>query len=138
MLALEEEGGDGGSGGDGGRHRSQTSSAARLRYDLPVPKKPSLASSAVVALAALLTCATSVTADPTPSPEPVGSCTIESQQHAGEECIMCGVMQGDPAKCLKRLASRGYTRRCRGEGTAQWLELWCRRAPAGGGSPPAR
>jgi hypothetical protein len=91
-----------------------------------------------VVLAAVLARAELVSADPPPAPESTAACTIEAQQRAGEECLMCGVMQGDPAKCLKRLAGRGYARRCRGEGTVQWLELWCRPAPAGGGAPPAR
>jgi hypothetical protein len=103
-----------------------------------VPKRRRLASGAVLALAALLARADLVSADPTPAPDSAATCTIEAQQHAGEECLMCGVMQGDPAKCLKRLASRGYSRRCRGEGTVQWLELWCRPAQAGGGAPTAK
>ena len=93
---------------------------------------------AAAVLAAFVAWAEVVSADPTPAPGSTAVCTIEAQQRAGEECLMCGVMQGDPAKCLKRLASRGYTRRCRGEGTAQWLELWCRAAPGGGGATPAR
>jgi hypothetical protein len=104
----------------------------------PVPKRRRLASAAVLALTALLARADFASADPTPAPESAATCTIAAQQHAGEECLMCGVMQGDPAKCLKRLAGRGYTRRCRGEGTAQWLELWCRPAQAGGGAPQAK
>ena len=103
-----------------------------------MPSRRAFASGAVLALAGLLARTELVSADPTPAPESAASCTIEAQQHAGEECLMCGVMQGDPAKCLKRLAGRGYTRRCRGEGTAQWLELWCRAVQAGGGAPPAR
>jgi hypothetical protein len=101
----------------------------------PMPRRRSLASGAALALAALLAPAALVSAEPTAAPESAEACTIEAQQRAGEECLMCGVMQGDPAKCLKRLASRGYTRRCRAEGTAQWLELWCRPAQAGGGAP---
>ncbi len=97
-----------------------------------------LVACAAVALAALLTWAPLVSADPTPAPESTATCTIEAEQRPGEECLMCGVMQGDPAKCLKRLAGRGYTRRCRAEGTVQWLELWCRPAQAGGAATPAR
>jgi hypothetical protein len=104
----------------------------------PMPERRLLASGVALALAALLARAELLFADPTPAPEPAATCTIEAQQRAGEECLMCGVMQGDPAKCLKRLASRGYTRRCRGEGTAQWLELWCRPAQAGGSALPAK
>jgi hypothetical protein len=101
-------------------------------------RRRALASGAFLALAGLLARAHLVSAEPTPAPEPSAACTIEAQQQVGEECLMCGVMQGDPAKCLKRLASRGYSRRCRGEGTVQWMELWCRAAPAAGRTPPAR
>jgi hypothetical protein len=90
---------------------------------------------AATVLAALLLRGELVSAEPTPAPESTAACTIEAQQRSGEECLMCGVMQGDPAKCLKRLAGRGYTRRCRGEGTAQWLELWCRPGQPAGGVP---
>jgi hypothetical protein len=103
---------------------------------MPTPRV--LASGGVLALAALLAWTALVWAEATPSPGPTATCTIEAQQQSGEECLMCGVMQGDPAKCLKRLASRGYSRRCRGEGKVQWLELWCRPAKSGDGAPPTR
>jgi hypothetical protein len=91
-----------------------------------------------IVLTALLVRSELVSADPTPAPASGEACTIESQQRPGEECLMCGVMQSDPAKCLKRLANKGYTRRCRGEGTVQWMELWCRAAQPGGSAPPAK
>lgn len=99
---------------------------------IPLPMRLQTIRLAIV-LAALLARTELVSADPTPAPASGEACTIEAQQHPGEECLMCGAMQGDPAKCLKRLASKGYTRRCRAEGTVQWLELWCRPAQAGGG-----
>ena len=71
-----------------------------------------------------------VAADEPPAPEPVENCTLEKQKRSGEECLMCGASHGDPAKCLKRLAQRGYRRRCRGDGDSVWLEAWCR--PLGG------
>ena len=61
----------------------------------------------------------------TPPPEAVETCTLEKQQHAGEECLMCSAWTGDPAKCQKRLGSRGYQRRCRGDGASVWSEVWC-------------
>jgi hypothetical protein len=64
---------------------------------------------------------------PTDAPE---TCTLEKQQKPGEECLMCGVSQSDPAKCLKILSQKGYQRRCRASGSPVWLEAWCR--PRGG------
>lgn len=75
-------------------------------------------------------------ADMPPPAEPVETCTLEKQQPAGEECIMCGVSESDPAKCLKRLAQRGYQRRCRASGAPMWLEMWCRPGGAGARATP--
>lgn len=71
-----------------------------------------------------------------PSPESTETCTREKQQQSGEECLMCGASDGDPAKCLKRLANRGYQRRCRANGAPVWLELWCRPLDARGQATP--
>ena len=76
-------------------------------------------------LLAVLAC-TVAHADVTP-PDAVDTCTLDAQKHPGEECLMCTAWQGDSAKCLKRLSSKGYEQRCRGAGTATWSEVWCRR-----------
>jgi hypothetical protein len=75
-------------------------------------------------------------AEEPPPPESVETCTLEKQQRSGEECLMCGASDGDPAKCLKRLAHRGYQRRCPGSGESAWLELWCRPLGSGGQATP--
>jgi len=69
---------------------------------------------------------TAANADVTP-PDAVDTCTLDAQKRPGEECLMCTAWQGDSAKCLKRLSSKGYDRRCRGAGTSTWSEVWCRR-----------
>src|ERR1041384_378988 len=63
----------------------------------------------------------------TPTPDHVETCTLEKRRQPGEECLMCGAWSGDSAKCQKRLGSRGYERRCRGDGESVWSEVWCRR-----------
>jgi hypothetical protein len=78
-------------------------------------------------------------ADMPPPAESVETCTLEKQQQSGEECLMCGASDGDPAKCQKRLAPRGYQRRCRGSGESAWLEAWCRsRSPGAQATPTPR
>jgi hypothetical protein len=69
-------------------------------------------------------------AETTPTPAAAETCTLESQRHPGEDCLVCSGWQGDSAKCLKRLSSRGYQRRCRGSGDAVWPEVWCKKAAA--------
>ena len=103
-------------------------------------KAPRLAVSRVARLAALLIVCVQhapAVADTPPPQESVETCTLEKQQQSGEECLMCGASVGDPAKCLKRLAQRGYQRRCRGSGEPVWLEMWCRPLSAGGHATPA-
>jgi hypothetical protein len=71
------------------------------------------------------------------APDAGETCTLDAQKHPGEECLVCTAWQGDSAKCLKRLSSKGYERRCRGAGTSTWSEVWCRAGRSGGEAKPS-
>lgn len=65
-------------------------------------------------------------ADVPPEPGYVETCTVENQQGAGEECLVCGdAYHGDVDACKKHEAT-GHSRRCKTRGASVWSEVWCK------------
>jgi hypothetical protein len=69
-----------------------------------------------------------VWADIPPPPGYVEKCSVEIQQKSGEECRLCGASFQGRGDCQK-LASQGYSERCRSAGASVWQEVWCRVRP---------
>ena len=74
-------------------------------------------------------------ADLAPPPGYVEVCTVDRQQKPNERCELCSKSYfREPDGCKKKLASKGFSQRCRSRGASVWTEVWCR--PKDSAAPP--
>lgn len=60
------------------------------------------------------------------TPAGAETCTIESQQKAGETCVKCAASFKRADTCRESYEAQGYKQRCKTRGASVWSEIWCR------------